>query len=376
MFLSNTMANKTNWEEQKKINFTVGPCQSFEKSLMIASENTPYFRTDAFSEMMIENEKMYLQLLDAPLGSHSIFLTASGTGAMDSIVSGLFSKNNKVIIINGGTFGERFTQICSFYNISFYEIKLDFGKNLKKEDLYNIDGSKYDALLVNLDETSSGTLYDIDLVSNYCKKYNLLLIVDAISAFLTDYFSMKASNIDVVITSSQKALACQPGISMIAISKRAIKIISKKKAKSYYLDLKVALEQQMRGQTPYTPAVTTLLQINQRLKEIINNGGIINEINRTNSLAKYFRKAIVEHNLPFDIIAESPSNAVTCLHPRTISAFELFKILEKEYNIWICPNGGLQKDNVFRVGHIGNLNYSDYDKLIECFEDLIIKNKM
>ena len=85
-------------------------------------------------------------------------------------------------------------------------------------------------------------------------------------------------------------------------------------------------------------------------------------------MAEYFRNGIKD--LPFELISESLSNAVTPLHPTTASAYDIFLKLKDEYGIWICPNGGDMKDTVFRVGHIGALTKMDYDTLIEAFHDL------
>ena len=173
-----------------------------------------------------------------------------------------------------------------------------------------------------------------------------------------------------MITGSQKALACPPGIAVMALAPSALKRIGNIRCCCQYLDLKLALKNQERGQTPWTPAVGVLRQINVRLKEIDAAGGDKAEIERTVHLAEYFRNKIKEHNLPFEIISESLSNAVTPLHPTTQSAFEIFLKIKDEYGMWICPNGGDMKDSVFRVGHIGCLTEKDYDKLIDAFLDL------
>jgi len=149
-----------------------------------------------------------------------------------------------------------------------------------------------------------------------------------------------------------------------------LKRVEKTKCCCQYFDLKLALKNQERGQTPWTPAVGVLRQINVRLKEIDAAGGAEAEITRTANLAQYFRNKLKEYNLPFEIISESLSNAVTPLHPTTQSAYEIFLKLKDEYGIWICPNGGDMKDTVFRVGHIGCLTEADYDKLIDAFLDL------
>ena len=171
-----------------------------------------------------------------------------------------------------------------------------------------------------------------------------------------------------MITGSQKALACPPGISILVLSSRAITRVNKTKCKCQYFDLKLALSNQDRGQTPWTPAVSVLIQINSRLKEIDINGGVEREIKRTESLAHYFRERIKD--LPFEIVSESLSNAVTPLHPVNVSAYDVFVRMKNEYGIWICPNGGNLRDFIFRVGHIGYLTTMDYDKLLNAFRDL------
>jgi aspartate aminotransferase-like enzyme len=110
---------------------------------------------------------------------------------------------------------------------------------------------------------------------------------------------------DVMITGSQKALACPPGISVMCFSSNALKRIENTKCKCQYLDLNLALKNAERGQTPWTPAVGILRQINQRLKEIEMNGGVDAEISRIANLANYFREKI--KGFPFEIISESLS---------------------------------------------------------------------
>ena len=203
----------------------------------------------------------------------------------------------------------------------------------------------------------------LGLIGRYCKGHGLLLIVDNISSFLCDEFSMAEIGADVMITGSQKALACPPGVSVIVLSPRALELVEKNDPKCMYFDLKDALKNQERGQTPFTPAVGTLLQINARLKEIDAAGGVAVEVKRANGLAEYFRSRIKD--LPLEIVSESLSNAVTPLHPTNgMSAYDIFLKLKDEHGIWVCPNGGEMKDRIFRVGHMGCLAEKDYDILV------------
>lgn len=352
------------------INFTVGPVQSSDAVRAIGAEQVPYFRTAEFSELMLENEKLVKKFAYATDDSRAVFLTCSGSGGMEAAIMNTLTKDDKALVVNGGSFGERFVELLTLHEIPFTEIKLEYGKALKPEHLAPYEDKGYTAFLLQKHETSTGVHFDINLVSDFCKRNGCFLIVDTISTFLTDPFNMAELDAGIMITGSQKALACPPGIAIMVFAPSALERIEKTKCCCQYLDLKLALKNQDRGQTPWTPAVGVLRQINVRLKEIESEGGAEAEIGRTARLAKYFRDKLKEHHLPFEIISESLSNAVTPLHPTTQSAHEIFLKIKDEYGMWICPNGDDMKDTVFRVGHIGHLNESDYDRLIDAFLDL------
>lgn len=350
------------------LNFTVGPVQSSEEILEIGSEQVPYFRTPEFSRIMLENEELIKKLAKAPKDAKAVFLTGSGTAAMEATVMNVLSNEDKALIINGGSFGARFVKLCQLHGVAYEELKLPTGHGFTSKDLEKYQDSGFTCALVNYHETSTGELYDINLLSKFCKQNNMLLIVDCISAFLADEFDMEKLNADVMITGSQKALACPPGISIIILSDRAVKRVYNNESKSMYLDLKNALENAKRGQTPFTPAVSILRQINKRLHLIEANGGISKSINSTKELASYFRAAIKD--LPLEIVPDNCSNAVTALHPLKNNAYEIFAILKDNYHIWVCPNGGELKDKIFRVGHIGALTKEDYDKLLSALRQM------
>ena len=260
---------------------------------------------------------------------------------------------------------------CVRYMVPYDEIRLNVGEQIKMCHLdqvkANVEGGqrRFTALLVNKHETSTGVHYDMGLLSEFCKRNGMMLIVDNISSFLADEFNMAALGADVMIAGSQKALACPPGVSVIVMSPRALERVARNDPKCMYFDLKDALKNQERGQTPFTPAVGTLLQINARLKEIEANGGVASEVRKVKALAEDFRGRIKA--LPLKIVSECMSNAVTPLTPTNgMSAYDIFLKLKDEYGIWICPNGGDLKDKVFRVGHIGALMAGENDILVSA----------
>ena len=350
------------------LNFTVGPVMSDEEVRKIGGEQVPYFRTPEFSAVMLENEKLMKKFAKAGENARVVFITGSGTASMEAAVMNVFDETDKVLVVNGGSFGHRFVELCQIHDVPYEEITLETGKALTKEQLDAYDGKGFTGFLVNVHETSTGVHYDINMISEFCKKNGIFLVVDAISSFLADEFDMAELGVQVMITGSQKALACPPGVSVIVLSGEAVQRVESRNVKCMYLNLKSALKNGERGQTPFTPAVGTLRQINARLKEIEAAGGVESETQKIAALAQDFREKIKD--LPFEIVSNSMSNAVTPLHPLNVSAYQVFTTLKDEYGIWVCPNGGELADKIFRVGHIGALTKEDNTTLVNALRDM------
>ncbi len=352
------------------LNFAVGPVMMDEQTLTLASQQIPYFRTEEFSAIVKSCDINLKLLFGASEKSRVVLMTGSGTASMEAAIMNVLSGDDRAIVVNGGSFGDRFCKICAVHGIEYTAIECEAGKTLTAEQLSAIDGSNYTAFVVNLCETSTGVLYDIDLISRFCKKYNLLLIVDAVSAFLCDKFDMESHGIDVVITGSQKALALAPGLSVMCFSEKALARIENNSVQSLYFNLKSYLADGERGQTPFTPAVGIINQLKEKTDRLIENGGIDVSIEKANRNALYFRSLIKD--LPFDFFADKPSNAVTALAVRDdTDAYDIFLQLKDYYGIFICPNGGILKNRVFRIGHMGNLTFADYDKLVGAIAEIL-----
>lgn len=350
------------------LNFTVGPVMCSEEVRAVGGEQVPYFRTAEFSALMFENEQLMMKFAKAPAGSKTAFMTNSSTGSMEAVVMNCFTEKDKVLVVDGGSFGHRFAELCEIHGIPYTPLKLYHGQKLTKERLYEYDSQGYAGLLVNIDETSTGVLYDAEMIGDFCRKNSLFYVCDCVSSFLADPFDMEHCGADVMITGSQKVLACPPGISIIILAPRAVERVTGAKVRSMYFNLADVLKNMERGQTPFTPAVGILRQINARLKEIEASGGADAEIARVAAQASDFREKIKE--LPFEFVSESPANGVTPVHPVNADAYEIFLTLKDEYGIWICPNGGELKSKVFRVGHIGYLSHEDNTTLIDALKDM------
>ena len=366
-----TLMNTNNPKQTQFINFCVGPVPSYENVLALGSEQVPYFRTADFSDTMKANERMLLDLMRAPDESRVVFLTASGTGAMDAAVMNLLSPSDSALVINGGSFGARFSQICDYHHIPYTDIIPEMGCGVTQDMLAPYEGKGYSAFLVNMDETSTGVLYDVQMIGDFCRRNHIFLLVDAVSAFLADPLVMDDWNIGAVVTASQKALALPPGLSFAVLGPEALERVSHNKCMCLYFDFALYLKDGERGQTPFTPAVQTLRQLHVRLLDLEREGGADMSVAHCAELARYFRERAFCGRYPFTMFSRSPANGVTSIHVSSkINAHDIFELLCREYHIWICPNGGNLADSVFRVGHIGALTTADYDKLFEAFDDL------
>ncbi|MBR3141455.1 MAG: alanine--glyoxylate aminotransferase family protein [Methanobrevibacter sp.] len=348
--------------------FTIGPVEMFPESLEIGGKQVPYFRNDEFSQVVFSASAGLKRLLFNEKGE-IILLTCSGTGAMEATIMNCFTKEDNLIVIDGGSFGHRFAQICEVHEIPHKTVKVENGMTLTKDMIENvISDEKFTGLLVNLDETSIGQLYDINMLSEVCRKYDLVFVVDAISAFLADEVNMEKYGIDAVILSSQKALSLAPGLSVVALSEKMLKRVEIIDSKSIYFDFKDYLKNAVRGQTPFTPAVRVIIELEDIVKRF-EKKGIDNIIKDVDEIATYFRKRIKEIGLDYP---DYPlSNAITPVIFHDENAEEVYRKLIDDYGFTVNPSGGENAKKMFRVSHVGNISLEDTEELISAIEEII-----
>ena len=345
----------------KQYIFAPGPVPMSKKILKIGSKQLPYFRNEYFSKIVLECKKDLLTLTNAPKDSEVIFMTSSGTGAMEAVIMNLLSKDDNAIIINGGGFGQRFVDICNTHNIPNFDIKINKDENINFEGLSFFHANTF---IVNAHETTIGKLYNLNKIGQFCKKNNLLNIVDAISAFVCDEIDMKKHNIDALIISSNKGLALPPGLGIVVLSPKAI--LKLQEINSIYFNFKSYITDIQRGQTPFTPAISIILQLNKRLKEL-RKQTIVKANKKTKKLANYFRKNIKD--LPFEFYVKNMPNAMTTLTPTDGKlATQIIEEFEERYNIILTPSGGDLKEKLIRVSHMGNMNKKYVDVLINTLK--------
>jgi len=330
-----------------------------QEILEIGARQIPYMRTKEFSGIVLETQHLLNQFIENESGKVVIY-TASGTAAMESALCNYASQFEKKLVIDGGTFGRRWKEICDYYRFDCDVFNVEFGKDIDYNKLENvIKNNKYEVLLCPHHETSSGQLFSMDKISHICQKHSVSLVVDAISSFLTDPFSMKKWNIDVVILSSQKGLNLPPGLSMLFLSEKALN--SKLAENNFYLDILENLSNLKRGQTPYSPATTLFMQLHSRLKKI-ESEGMNATLKKVKENADYFRKICDE--MSWNLSAVNPSSCITGFYiegGRKISEHLVDK------GIYVMPSDNA---NLLRVSHIGLQGKYELDILINEINNL------
>ncbi len=314
--------------------------------------------------MMLETDGMLKKLVGTSDNSESFYLTASGTAAMEAAVMNVFSETDKLLVVVGGTFGKRFSQICDVHDIPHTDILLAKNETLTKDRLSEYHAKGYTGLLVNLHETSTGQLYDIGMIGDFCRSNDMLLMVDAISTFLCDRYNMDQWGIDVTIISSQKSFCSSPGVAVVVANERTYRDrILNNSPKTIYFDFKDYSNNMKRGQTPFTPAIGTLYEMNDFMKYVLEKG-LDSYLGETKEKAEYFRGRVMRCEgirLP-----DYPlSNAITPVLFDAPIAKELYDHLRHERNMVVNPSGGELEKHQIRVAHIGDISLADHKKLAD-----------
>lgn len=347
----------------------VGPTEIEEEILALGSKPQVYMRTPEFSARLqkIFTNLQYLFQTKNPV----VFFASSGTGTLDAAINNFLSPTDEIIVVNGGSFGQRWVDIALRYGIIVHEIKVEFGKSVTiqqiSEAIQKHPNAK--ALYTTLDETSSGALTDLAAIGTLLKQHpDILYVSDCVSALGVEPLKMDEWRLDVVVSASQKALAIPPGLGFMAVSPKAVEFATKSKLRSFYFDILEHLKDHQRNQTPFTPAVSLVYQLERRLEKIVNEG-LENFQKRYFALTEEVRSAI--KSLGFEVFAEHPASCVTAIKTTQYDAAEIVRIMSQKHNIEIAPSGGSLQHTLFRIGNFGNITSQDIKAMAQALAQTI-----
>ncbi len=299
-------------------------------------------------------------------------LASSGTGAMEGAVVNLLSPGDTAITIQGGKFGERWTEICKSYGINTEIINVEWGKAVDPGEIAKRlkanPGIK--AVFTTLCETSTGVVNDIAAIGKVVKDTNAALVVDAISGLGAIDLQTDNWGCDVVVSGSQKGLMLPPGLGFISVSPKAWKLVESSKCPKYYFDLKAAKKAWGSTDTPFTPAITLIIALCESLK-MMKQDGLENVFLRHKKMADATRKAIKALGLEL-FSPTAGSDVVTAAKvPAGIDGEKLVKTMRDTYGVTIAGGQAELKGKVFRVAHMGFIEESDIIAGIACLEKVL-----
>lgn len=299
-------------------------------------------------------------------------LASSGTGAMEAAVVNLLSPGDTAITVQGGKFGERWTEICSSYGINTEIINVEWGKAVEPKEIGKRlkANPKIKAVFATLCETSTGVVNDIEAIGKVIKDTDAVLVVDAISGLGAIDLKTDAWFVDVVVSGSQKGLMLPPGLGFISLSLKAWKLAESSKCPKYYFDLKAAKKALAQADTPFTPAITLIIALAESLK-IIKQDGLENVFLRHKKMADATRAAIKA--LGLELFAPlACSDVVTAVKvPQGIDGEKLVKTMRDTFGVTIAGGQSELKGKVFRIAHMGYIEEFDIIVGLACLEKVL-----
>lgn len=343
---------------KKRYLLTPGPTPVPPECLLAMAKPIIHHRTKQFRAYIADATKGLQEVFQTK--NPVITLASSGTGAMESAVCNLLSKDDKVLTVSGGKFGERWAEICKAYGVNAKIIEVEWGKSVDPAviKLELEADSEIKAVFTTLCETSTGVKTDIKAIAEMTKNHQAIQVTDAISALGAEEIKMDDWGIDVVVTGSQKGLMMPPGLAFIALSDKAWKLAETSDLPKYYFNLTKANKSLANSDTPWTPAVNLIIGLVEALN-IITSEGIENVLKRHELLAKATREAVKAIGLGL-LAPENPSCVVTAVKlPETIDGVELVKKLRDKYDVWVAGGQAQLKGKIIRIAHLGYMNKFD-----------------
>lgn len=339
--------------------FTPGPTPVLEDVRFSMSQPTIHHRTPEFEAIFAKTREKLINIFQT---KEVLMIASSGTGAMEASVINFCQK--KALTINAGKFGERFGKICKAQDISYTELKYEWNTPASIEDITNAlkNDSDIDAIFIQVCESAGGLRHPVEAIAKAVKAINkdIMIVADGITAVGVE--PIDSSDIDVLISGSQKAFMLPPGLSMIGLNDGAIKRLESYD-KGYYLNLKSELKKQQTNTTAYTAATTLIIGLGVMLGKI-EDIGVDKLYHDTRTRAEATKKAL--QTIGLDIYPSTPAPAMTTISYE--KSDELRKILKSKYGVNIAGGQDHLKGKIFRINHMGIIEIYEAAWVVNAIE--------
>jgi len=348
-----------------------GPTPLPEEVLRVMSRQMINHRGPEFGQIVTDVTANLKQLFQTT--ADVFLLTGAGTGGLEAVVVNTLSPGDRVLSVSIGVFGERFATIAEQFGAEIVPLRFEWGKAADPDAVRRALNAepKIKAVLVTHNETSTGVTNDLAAISSVVKEFDKLLLVDAISSLGSIDLPVDKWHVDVAVTGSQKGWMAPPGLAMVSVSQQAWQAHEKARMPRFYWDFTKARSYLEKGQTPWTPSVTTIFALSVSLKMMLDEG-LANIIARHARIAQATREGIKSLGLPLFAEASHASNTVTSIAASDgLDTKKLLKIMREEHQIIL--GGGQQKldGKIFRIGHLGWVNEDDIKAVLTTLKTVL-----
>lgn len=343
-----------------------GPTPIPNEVSLAMSESMIHHRTPQFNKVF-EEARQGLKKLFATKND-VLMLASSGTGAMEAAVANLFSPGDKVLVINGGKFGERWLNIANAFGLKPIEMPVSWGQAVKVADVDQQLKANPDiqGVMIQASETSTTVFHPIQEIAKLTKNGPLFL-VDGVTAVGVTPVPLDEWGLDVLVTGSQKALMLPPGLGFIALSDRAWEKTKKAKLPRFYFDLNLERKNQQKGSGAFTPAVSLIFGVRASV-QMMEREGLSNVYARHDRLCRATRAAAKALGLKL-LAPDNPSAAATGIYlPEGIDADAVLEYLRDKMNVTLAEGQDQLKGKVIRIAHIGYMGAFDVITAIAALE--------
>ena len=323
--------------------FTPGPTPVPEEVRQAMATPTLHHRTPEFEAIFKEARERLMQLLGM---DECVMLASSGTGAMQACVINLCK--TKALTINAGKFGERFGKIVTAMGKELVELKYEWNTPARLDDVKQAlaDNPDIDSLFIQVSESAGGLRHPVEEIAEYVKSVNpsIMVVADGITAVGVE--KIDVSNIDALVTGSQKALMLPPGLAMIGLSNAAVETIGL--GVDYYFNLASEIKKQQQNTTAYTAPTTLIIGLNAIFDEI-DKEGLETLYSNTQARAKATQGAL--EAIGFTMYPQTPAMSMSTVFDE--DAEPIRKLLKTKYGVNIAGGQDHLKGKLFRINQMG-----------------------
>jgi aspartate aminotransferase-like enzyme len=343
----------------KRYLMTPGPTPVPPQVLLAMAEPIVHHRGSDFRKAFVECEQRLREVYRTE--SDVLIFAASGTGAMESAVTNLAAAGERIVVHSAGNFGERWAKIGAAYGCDVAHLKEEWGASPDPARLAaELDANPARVVYLTHSETSTGVVADIEALAAVAKERGALVVVDAISSLGAVPLETDSWGLDAVVSGSQKALMCPPGLATVSVSDAAYAAAEEPgRTPSYYFNWLSARKALADETTSFTPAVSLIIGLNVALGLLLE-AGLESRFELHRKLGRACREGIKAMGLELFSPDEDRSAVVTAVRaPEGVDGSKIVSTLRDKYGIQIIGGQGALKGKIFRIGHIGYFDIFD-----------------